>query len=198
MGKKRDKRGKSKKDSSQSDSNESKESSKNRNKKKKTAATTAITSQSVTVATSLPALSTQSAVPAPRKGGPHSTVVIAAAVCLTLLVLVVVLGFIYKRFKCSKNTGNKEAQSIVDHGYDEIQERPQRSDTAPAMKTVYVTANFSTQSPAEVKAALRKNICGCSCSCRSQSQFPHQHSNKPEEAARGSVKRQSLSPVTSI
>ncbi|KAM8757060.1 uncharacterized protein AB9X84_010038 isoform 2-T2 [Acanthopagrus schlegelii] len=73
------------------------------------------------------------------------TVIIAVVVCAVLLVLVLILVFIYKRYQRSKNTANKNAQNEKeDPAYEEIQERPREPDSGTAIKTIYTTAIFDT------------------------------------------------------
>ncbi|XP_026202963.1 uncharacterized protein LOC113153516 [Anabas testudineus] len=75
----------------------------------------------------------------PTAGRSYITVTV---VFVALLVFLIILVVVYKRIKSQIS---KESQTNKeDHYYEEIQERPHKSDSRTAMKMVYATANFPT------------------------------------------------------
>ncbi|XP_027135056.1 uncharacterized protein LOC113744035 isoform X2 [Larimichthys crocea] len=81
------------------------------------------------------------------KTGDSRLTIIAVVVCVALLALLLFLVLLYKRREHTKNTRNEDAQNDNEEAaYAEIRERPQLPDSETAVKTIYTTANFPTNS----------------------------------------------------
>ncbi|XP_047437932.1 cell wall protein DAN4-like [Mugil cephalus] len=105
--------------------------------------TTSSTQQPMTTS-STPSTQATSSTPSTQTTdhGNLQSAVIATVICVAMLVLLLVLVFVYKRFERSKN-GATGPQKKEAHVYEEIKETTKTLDTEAA-KTVYVSANFPT------------------------------------------------------
>ncbi|XP_071246056.1 CMRF35-like molecule 8 [Salvelinus alpinus] len=104
---------------------------------------------------SSPASSSSS--PASSLNGSGTSVVIMVSVSLVVLLLVISLIIVYRwkynkvtgsvssTHRVSPDTGNNEGGCHGDGDYEEIKERPLRSDSGAATSTIYATANLPTR-----------------------------------------------------
>ncbi|XP_039654355.1 uncharacterized protein LOC120557797 isoform X2 [Perca fluviatilis] len=98
------------------------------------------------------ASSTQSTTASAHSDGPPTTSspgasslpgTISVVVCVTVLLVLLIMVRVWKRFQRSENTRTGE-QKNEDGAYEEIQERPQKPDSGTALNNIYVTANAPT------------------------------------------------------
>ncbi|KAF1392153.1 hypothetical protein PFLUV_G00049610 [Perca fluviatilis] len=78
-----------------------------------------------------------------RHGASSLPGTISVVVCVTVLLVLLIMVRVWKRFQRSENTRTGE-QKNEDGAYEEIQERPQKPDSGTALNNIYVTANAPT------------------------------------------------------